>query len=205
MEFLTFTPLYWLIVVVGLACVWRFSLVDAPLWKRLTSFGCRLAGIVCLILALCRPFAFTTSQSLHVVFLVDVSQSVDLESSLKAAEEINAMVEGLASDDSYSIFAFGSQTKEFKSTQELTDWIKEWEQFGANDKFRNQSTIAQSLIRTRLAFPAGKMKRVVLFSDGNNTRGDLADSLEQLKDESVSVHFQKIDSLSETEAAITCV
>ena len=203
MEFLTFTPLYWLIIVVALAFVWRFSLVDAPLWKRLTSFGCRLAGIVCLILALCRPFAFTSSESLHVVFLVDVSQSVDLESSLKAADEIDAMVEELASNDTFSVFAFGSQTQQFESTEKFREWIAEWQQFGANDSLRNQSTIAESLLRTRLAFPAGKMKRVVLFSDGNNTQGDLVDSLEQLKDESVSVHFQKLESLSETEAAIT--
>jgi len=81
--------------------------------------------------------------------------------------------------------------------------IKNWESFGANDSFRNQSTIAETLLRSRLAFPAGKMKRVVLFSDGNNTRGDLADSLSQLSAESVSVHFQKIESLTEAEAAIT--
>ena len=113
------------------------------------------------------------------------------------------MVGGLAAGDSYSIFAFGSKSQQFDSADELKRWIKNWESFGANDSFRNQSTIAETLLRSRLAFPAGKMKRVVLFSDGNNTRGDLADSLSQLSAESVSVHFQKIESLTEAEAAIT--
>jgi len=203
MEFLTFTPLFWLVVVIALIGMWKFSLVDAALWKRVTSLGCRIAGIVCLILALCRPFAFSSSQDLHVIFLVDVSQSVELQSSIGVVDEIESMVGGLAAGDSYSIFAFGSKSQQFDSADELKRWIKNWESFGANDSFRNQSTIAETLLRSRLAFPAGKMKRVVLFSDGNNTRGDLADSLTQLAAESVSVHFQKIESLTEAEAAIT--
>lgn len=202
MEFLTFSPLMWLVVVVGLAVMWKFSLVDAPLWKRLLSFACRLAGIAFLILALCRPFAGTSSSDMHVVFLVDVSQSVDLQGSIDATTEISRMVESLGAGDSHSIFAIGSRNQEFGSADELKKWIEDWIESGPDDSFRSESLLAESMTKSRLAFPGGKMKRLVLFSDGQNTRGDLDETIQQMVEEAVSVHFRKIDSMAQAEAAI---
>ncbi len=202
MEFLTWGPLAWLSIVAGLGIVWKSSLVDAPLWKRTSAFLCRVLGIVFLVLALCRPFAFHSSNDLHALFLVDVSQSVDLASATNAISEIDAMIAALAVTDSYSIFAIGASNREFESAAELKTWLTDWQKSGADDAFRSSSPIAQALLQSRLAFPAGKMKRVVLFSDGRNTHGDLEESLRQLRAESTSVHFRKLDALAEPEAAV---
>lgn len=202
MEFLSLSPLFWLIFVVLLALTWRFSLVDAPLWKRVLAFASRLIGIAFLILALCRPFAGTSSSDMHAVFLVDVSQSVDLQGSIEATDEIEKMIANLGAGDSYSIFAIGNQSREFATATELKKWLQDWIDAGPDDFFRSESLIANALTKSRLAFPGGKMKRLVLFSDGQNTQGDLDETIRQMEEESVSVHFQKIASMSQAEVAI---
>jgi uncharacterized membrane protein len=206
MEFLTLSPLLWLILIAALlAGSWFFSLVDAAKWKRIVAFGCRCLGILFLVLALCRPFASGSSSEMHVIFLVDVSQSVDLSASVKASEEIGTMIDALASGDTFSIYAVGSRSREFETAEALKQWINEWMESGADDSFRSESRLADLMIESRMAFPAGKMKRLVLFSDGQNTRGNLDDSLRQLAEENVSVHFQKTESMSRPEAAVVAI
>lgn len=205
-EFLTLRPLFGLaFLVVLIFAAWRFSLVDAAIWKRIVSLGCRCTAIVFLLLALCRPFASGTSDELHVIFLVDVSQSVDLQSCIDATDDIERMVDRLAATDSHSVFAIGNESREFDSVGELRAWLKSWLASGADDAFRSESRIADFLVESRMVFLSGKMKRVILFSDGQNTRGDVDESLRQLAEEGVSVHFRKIDAMSQTEAAVVSI
>ena len=202
MEFLGLSPLIWLLIILLIWGSWWKSLVDAALWKRVASLACRAAGIALLVLGLCRPFAGVANNELHVVFLVDVSQSVDLSASVAASDEISKMTQSLGSGDSHSIFAVGNQTKPFASVDELKAWLNDWIESGPDDTFRSQSQIAQAMTRSRVAFPGGKSKRLVLFSDGQNTHGNLEQVIEDLAKESIAVHFQKIKSMSEPEAAI---
>jgi hypothetical protein len=89
MQFSTLLPL-WLLLACAAASlfVWRRSLVDRPPARRWLAHGLRLLGAVCLILALCRPYWLSTSDHLHVVYLVDVSESVDPESIRTAVKEV---------------------------------------------------------------------------------------------------------------------
>ena len=156
MEFLGFSPLIWLLVILLICGSWWKSLVDAALWKRVVSLVCRAAGVVLLVLGLCRPFAGVANNELHVVFLVDVSQSVDLSASVAASDEISKMIQSLGASDSHSIFTVGRQTKPFASVDELKAWLNDWVESGPDDTFRSQSQIAQAMTRSRVAFPGGK-------------------------------------------------
>ena len=202
MELISLRPLWWLLLLPMLWLGWRYSLVDAPMWKRAGSFGCRVLGILCLILALCRPFAFSTSDSLHVVFLVDVSQSIDLGASSSAADEIQKAIDELRRDDSWTLFAIGNDLRNFESPEALKTQLESWSKQGSDDAFRSATRLADSLLMSRLSFPAGKVKRVVLFSDGQDTAGFLSDAIRQMASEDVDVRFQKIDALAESEAAV---
>lgn len=205
MELISLRPLWWLLLIPMLWLGWKYSLVDAPFWKRAGSFGFRVLGIAALIFALCRPFSFSSSDQMHVVFLVDVSQSIDIAASIEATREIEKSIQKLGPTDSNSVFAMGDDLRSFKSAAELRTWLESWAEQGIDDEFRSATRLADSLLKSRLSFPAGKVKRIVMFSDGQDTEGFLGEAIRQLKEEDVDLRFQTIDSLAKAEAAIVAL
>ena len=96
--------LWWLLLLPVLGIGYYFSLVDRPQKLKIASFALRVLAIVLLIFALCRPAYRTDSKDLHVVFLVDVSQSVDLGAAKSALEQVKTATAKLASGDSSSLY-----------------------------------------------------------------------------------------------------
>ena len=89
MEFTSFQPLWWLALIPALAAGLWLSLVDRPAALKYASFGLRVLGVILLILALCRPFRSDESEDVHVVFLVDVSESVALDSAIDSLARVD--------------------------------------------------------------------------------------------------------------------
>ena len=205
MELLTLQPLVWLGALVLLILGLRYSLVDRPRWQQIASLAFRAAGIVLLVLALCRPYWLEPREDLHVVFLVDVSESVDLPAMRESVETVKQSIEKLAAGDSWSLFAVGSSVRPFESPAALGAMLAEWEQGLTDDQLRSQSRLADALLETRLAFAAGKARRVVLMSDGQETDDDVAAALRQLADEKIEVRWRKLASLSQPEAGVVSI
>ncbi len=205
MELLTLRPLMWLGTIVLIAIGLRYSLVDRPRWQQFASVGFRIAAIAFLVFALCRPYWLEPREDLHIVFLVDVSESVDLPAIQRAVDSLKQSIEQLASGDSWSLFAVGSTVRPFESPEELAEMLTKWESGVTDDQFRSQSRLADALLETRLAFAAGKSRRVILMSDGQETDSDVAAALRQLDQEQIDVRWQKLDALSEPEAGIVSV
>ncbi len=202
MEFLTFQPLMWLLAIVVLAIGLRFSLVDRPRWQQAASFLFRAIGIALLILALCRPFWSDESEDLHVVFLVDVSESVDKQSVTESLSEIAAFTKALRPADSWSLFSVADSVRQFESAKDFADMLAGWKSGVSDDRYRSASRLAESLLETRLAFPAGKSQRAVLFSDGQETNANVERALRQLADEGIDVRFRPIQGMTQPEAAV---
>lgn len=79
MDVVSLKPLLWLIWLIPLLVVFRYSFINRPKIYKSTAMGLRIAAILLLILALCRPFIAFESEDIHVVFMLDVSESVDLK------------------------------------------------------------------------------------------------------------------------------
>lgn len=202
MELISLFPLWWLIVIPILIFGFQFSLVDAPFWKRLTSFLLRTAGILFLVLALCRPFSFLRNDDLHVVFVIDASQSIDLPGARDAVSDIETAMGNLQSNDSWSFYLVGKGVKKFETIDALKSLLDEWIDVAPDDNFRSASLLADGLLHSRLSFPSESSKRIVLFSDGQNTDGELANAMKQLEEEEIDVRFNKLASLSKAEASV---
>lgn len=202
MEFLSLEPLIWLLALVLLGVGLRFSLVDQPATRRAFSLGLRALSIVALIVGLCRPYWLTPSERLHVAFLVDVSDSIDLAGIEKAAEQVQAAIDELGSDDSWSLHAVGDGVRELQTTDELKGLAETWRDGMSDDRLRGASRLGDGLLETRLAFPAGRSRRLVLLSDGRATDNGLTAAIEQLAEERTEVQFAAIDSLKDAEAAL---
>jgi uncharacterized membrane protein len=205
MEILSLQPLVWLAAIVVLAVGLRYSLVDQPRWQRFAAFACRAAGIALLVLALCRPHLFTQSHAAHFVFLFDVSESVDLSAARSKVAEIREAIKSLNSGDSWSLFAVGKFVRQLDSPEQLEEMLDNWKSGISDAAMRGESRLADALTETRLAFPAGKARRAILFSDGRSTSGDLAATLRQLTQERIDVQFRPLAPISDAEAGIVSV
>ncbi|MCB1237799.1 MAG: hypothetical protein KDM91_22225, partial [Verrucomicrobiae bacterium] len=153
MEFTAFTPLLWLLVLVAMAAGLWFSLVDRPSALKFGSFALRTLGILLLALALCRPFWNDRNDAAHVVFLLDVSESVELDAAAKSVDLIRAGIEALGPEDSWSLFAVADGVRAFETPEKLAELLDQWQKGIADDRFRAGSRLADALLNTRLAFP----------------------------------------------------
>lgn len=207
MEFLSLKPLLWLLVIVILAIGLRYSLVERARWAKWTSFLLRVAGLVFLILALCRPYITSEENDLHVSFLVDVSESVDLEAAKNAVDRVEEYVKRLEEADSWSLHAVASGVRSF-TPEELRETLQKWQEGVADDAFRSASRLGNALLAARMSFPAGKARRIVLLSDGQETSTQAAEATEALRilrDEEIEVFLERIDGLSQAEAAVVAL
>ncbi|MEO2045718.1 MAG: VWA domain-containing protein [Pirellulales bacterium] len=204
-ELVSLHPLGWLLALVAMMIGLRYSLVDRPRWLWGLSSVFRALSIGCLVIALCRPFAADESNQLHVNFLVDISQSVDLEGIRQVLPQIETWIEGLRPGDSWHLFAIGNGVRQFQSIDALRAMLDQWQTGVADDQFRSATQIASALLATRLSFPAGKYRRIVLLSDGLETKGDLSDSLKQLGEEGIDVLMRPLAGLAATEAAVLAI
>jgi uncharacterized membrane protein len=205
LEFVSFHPLAWLTVIAVLALAMRYSLADRPRWLHWCSFGLSVLAIVFLVLALCRPYRATQSNDLHVNFLVDVSQSVDLKQASESLATIDTWIQGLRSHDTWSLFAVGRGVRQFESTEEMRKVLEQWQTGVADDEFRSATRLARGLLDTRLAFPAGKVRQAVVLTDGQETDDDIAAVLRQLAEEGIEVRRWPLAGLSFPEAAVVSV
>ena len=202
-EFVTFRPLIWIAaIVLILVIAARFSLVDRPPLLRWLSVGFRIAAILFLVLALCRPFAAEQNDKLHVNFLVDVSESVDPDASIAALKKVDEWIAGLRTGDTWSLFAVGEGVRPYESTENLRKVLTDWKTGVADDKFRSGTRLADALLNTRLVFPADKTRRLVLMTDGQETDGDIATVLSQLRDEGIDARLFPVAGLAHPEAAV---
>lgn len=104
-ELVSWRPFVWLAALVVLAIAVRYSLVvwlgDYIGRRSGSRAGSHPAhGSI----ALCRPFLGDEGDDAHVLFLVDVSQSVDLKQIPAACDQIDLWKQGLRSGDSWTLF-----------------------------------------------------------------------------------------------------
>ena len=166
------------------------------------AFLCRALAVALLVLTLCRPFILRETEGLHVIFLVDASESVDLASAREALDEVDAAIETLKASDSYSVGMFGSEVRFFEDVEALRSALRAWEEGVPDADYRSESRLADGLLASRLRFPAAKSRRIVLFSDGQETHRSVAQALDTLTKEEVNVLWRPLPGLQAPEAAV---
>lgn len=208
MEFVSPLPLLWLIPILAvLAWTWRRSLVDRPAGQKIASFVLRLVAVLLFLLALCRPFVKDRGDAMHVVFLVDVSESVDLPAVAASVPRIEEGIGTLAPGDTWSIHRFGDGLHSHATAEDLAKLLETWQKGIADDRFRAATRLGDALLASRMAFPAGKVRRLVVLSDGQETGPpeELDAALATLTEEGIEVRFLPLEGIREAEAAIVAV
>ena len=204
MDVISYERLYWLLLLVPLAAALALSLVQRSRTLKWAAFGLRCVAVALIILALCQPFLPRAVHDAHVIFLIDTSESVDPDQCTEAVEQARALIDSLGPGDSWSFMQFATdllQTDPDTLAEQLTQRAPD--HMGA--PATSQSRISRALLNARMAFPAGKAKRIVLLTDGRETSGDVARAMQILRDESVDLRLHPLRSVTYPEVSLASV
>ncbi|MEM9444318.1 MAG: VWA domain-containing protein [Verrucomicrobiota bacterium] len=202
MELTQYQPLLWSLLLIPLAIGFYYSLVDRPSKLKSFSLACRVIGILFLLLALCGPYLFTESKELHVNFLLDVSESVDLKAVEDAIERVEDGLSELELGDSYALFVFANGVKRYEIA-EFKDVLETWKQGQSDDEFRSATKLVDGLLASQIQLPAGKAHKIVVLSDGVVIQEELQEVLSNLKNEGVEVQHHRLSPISQKEIVLT--
>ena len=179
---LEFTHPGWLAAVVAVPWVlWYFrrSLVDFARWQRVVSTGARVAIVLLLVLALAGLTLLRPTARQFVIVAVDQSLSVGAEP-LPSVVDVNAPKKNsvadrfleellaakvIGSDDRIAFVPFGAQPGSVAADVASV-------RSGAASVRHEGTDIAAAIDAAAAAMPPDYVPRILLLTDGNQTRGD---------------------------------
>jgi uncharacterized membrane protein len=164
------SPSYLLLLVLVPAIVFfgRRSLAGLDKTRRRLALLVRCSSVVLIVLALAEVQWEDEKDKLEVSFLLDRSRSVPEElrdSSLLAFNEIS---KSMGQDDLTRLIVFGKDASVEEEFSESGRSVRRIQSLVVPD----QTDIEAALDTALNAFGSGVKKRIVLFSDGNETSGD---------------------------------
>jgi uncharacterized membrane protein len=176
----------WLLLAIPL--VWaahRLARTNFNTRQRRLQAGLRSLLLAALAIALARPVIATRSSRESIVYAVDVSQSVGtraIEDAARRIDEINAA----AHPDHWRIVAFGTTARALDSTRALRDLAnadptQPLDGAGSGTAVdRSGTDLEAGLDAARSELAPGHVPRIVLFTDGRATAGDLDEAVTRL-------------------------
>jgi len=196
-----FQPLWWGLLLVPLIWVLTRSLVQQSRKLFFVSFLTTIAGFILICLGLCRPFWLSEIKDIHVVFLIDVSASVEINSIKTSVEKTESLIKNLRQEDSWTLLTIGNGIRKY-TLPKLKQLIKNLDSGISDDTYRSESYLGESILQSRLSFPAGKGKKIILFSDGNETSTSLKEALKTLKEDNIVVEKIIMNTVVKAEAFV---
>ncbi|MXV77899.1 VWA domain-containing protein, partial [Candidatus Poribacteria bacterium] len=122
-----------------------------------------------------------TDEKLTVMFLTDISDSISEEGLTKSTEFLNEALSSQDGNQEVGIIAFTDKAEILKSPEndqetivsgelKLVDTKQKW--LDADEEAGDTTNIAQAIETAWSVFPSNANKRIVLISDGIETKGD---------------------------------
>lgn len=175
----------------------RFSLTDLPLAQRALVWLARGSVLVLLSLALARPFTKDHSHTVAAAFLVDVSDSVTDAAIADALTSIRGHLEQAPVDSEVYLISFADRpdlyalpTKPELARAALPSVAAL--RRGSRDSQRSTSAtnIQAALQLAYGVLPSSTLKRVLVYSDGAETLGDVAAEAGRAREFGITVFAQ---------------
>lgn len=190
-----------LVVPFLLLAVFR-SLADLPWQQRVLSMLFRLGFVALLGLSVARLVRSVEASRICTVFLVDVSDSVS-DASLSDARGVLEQSLALAREgDEVRLIRFARRPELIAlGPQREIPSLRE-PQAGARDAAFSESNLQAALQLAYGVLPSGYLARVVLLSDGVETRGDLLSEAHRARQFGVKVFTLPFDRPAPAEVAV---
>jgi len=159
--------------------------------QRVLQASVRSLLIAALALALARPVASTRSTRESIVYAVDVSQSVGTPAIEHAAQRIDE-IDAAVHPEHSRIVAFGATAKTLDDTTALRALAHADPTARDGGPDRSATDLESALDAARSELATGHVPRIVLFSDGRATRGDVTAAAARLAGAHVSVSTEPL-------------
>lgn len=181
----------WALAGVAAFDIWRGALASK---RGVFAMILRVLMLATLIFAAASPVLEQSKPSLDVIFVVDVSKSVEDAALQEAAQKIDAWRDELPGDVDAGLVVFHNEarvvaypSKAWTSTP--SSWRRAETEEGTH--LEEGLTTAMSLIRE------GSAGRLVLLSDGRKTRGELAFAINRASQKGVRVDVVPLETARE--------
>lgn len=167
----------------------RRGFSDLPRWRLWASVGLRCLLLTLVVLSLAGTQVVRRRDALCVVFCLDVSRSLDTEARERAFGFINRALRGMRPSDLAAVVAFadGAAVEVPPSRPRAVSEPASLVPAGATD-------IEEGLRLALATIPPGYAGKVVLLSDGNETRGEAQRAVEWAKSKGVRVDVVPLES-----------
>ncbi len=168
--------------------------------KRL-AFAIRALLAGCLILGLSGPEARRPNRGIATIFLLDRSDSIPENDRNTAEKFVDGALRALGPDDVGGVVAFGGNAAVDAATTGRRELGR------VLTKVEGSSTDMAAAIRLASAsFPEGKARRIVVLSDGNETRGDATGAAQVASTDGITIDHVALKGRESTaEAAVVAL
>jgi uncharacterized membrane protein len=146
------------------------------------ALGIRSLIVLALVLAVSGFELVSASRSLGVVFVVDASDSMTAGSGQRAAEWIGDALQGKSPEDQAAVILFGETAlvdRPLSADAALAPFSSAPGGAGTD--------LASALLLAEAVFPGNLARRIVLISDGRETRGDALSTARRLGEQGVDL------------------
>jgi uncharacterized membrane protein len=185
-------PLIFLAIIPYLWWVRRDTTMDLSRKHLTLSTVLRSVIVAGLVLALMQPILYKASSAVSVVYLLDVSNSVQ-PGAIKGAIDWITRTNNAGQPDHTQFVAFGSNSMAFNTIDDLRKvQVGGERRDGVIDQ--SETDLAGALDRALRTFSPNHLKRAVLISDGNENSGDIAAAVARLNRENVHVYTTPLES-----------
>lgn len=196
-------PLYLLLLLPIFAGLWfsfrrTFGMVKA---RKRMAFVLRAILASLLVIALAGPEAVRPNVGLATIFVIDRSDSVSGAPAKAAETFVDSALQKLGPDDQAGVVVFG-RTPLVESSpggRRRLDPIR-------SDIDPSDSDLAAAVRLATATFPEGKARRLVVLSDGNETKGDVAGVAQVASTDNLSIDVVSLAAkASEKEVSVVAL
>lgn len=156
------------VVVLLLAVMQRRSLADMTPLQRTVCFVIRTLLLLLLVLALSGLRWLIPSRELAVVFAVDQSASITPAATQQARDFVTKSLSARTAADQAGVVGFAEGASLWQAPSANLKLAEQWPELPN----RKGTDLGSALDFASAIFPAGKAKRIVLLTDGNDTADD---------------------------------
>ena len=162
------SPLFLLLLLLLPLAAWMGKPAKGPgRTREIVSLILRVIIMLCLIFSLAGLEIVQRANNLAVVFLVDVSDSMPPEAIAAEVGYVQDALEAMSPDDRSAVVLFGADAlveRQMSAAKELSAFT--------SAPVTNQTNLEEAIQLGLALFPSGYAKRMVILSDGAETRGD---------------------------------
>jgi uncharacterized membrane protein len=163
----------------------RRSLADMTRAQARAAFITRLLLLLCLALALAGVRWRTKGDDLGVIFLVDASASISPQAQAQARQFIETSLHSRRAHDAAGVLGFARTGAVWQPPAETSQAAPQWPAMPETE--RAGTDIGGALDLASAIVPAGRARRLILLSDGNDTGGSGVTTAARLADHGVQV------------------